>query len=369
MKKGCLFLLVFWVGVGAFWYYRLQGTQFADQQPWISIFLGLSAALVAGNLAGITVALKQKRASSKSPGEWGDGDLICVSGQIRASNQPIVSPLSGKFCSIVEYEIKRRSSSEESSGIPEFRGMLMAQSVIQTMRGAVRVAGFPLFGPEKMRSVSTSGVYLRAAEYLCKTEFKDNPKNPLAMLKDLAAVLNDNDGDVKADFKKKSVNIDSLAAGGSLGPDSDDDLDDEDLDDDDLEDGDEASQEQAPIGSSQSVEPPAEAPSDSRVALVADGLKREGFSFNEVAVENGTDVTVFGTYRAQTQTVDISGGLSHLSHQFHFGKAPAVVGKQLRASVIGTVFWGVVFIASHGYMLNELGYDISGLLRSAGLPL
>ncbi len=349
MKKGCLFLLAFWGALALLWNERLQSSPLADQQPWTGILLGLSATIVVGNIFGLIIAVRQMRASSKTPGEWSDGDLICVSGQIRATKDAVISPLSGKYCSMVEYEMNRFTSDENSNSIPDFRGMLMAPSTIQTMRGAVKVVGFPLFGPDKMRLVSDDQVYKCAAEYLAKTQFKDHPKNPLKMLKDLTDVLKDNDGDVKADFKQQNASVESLESFGSDGADHSYDDEGDEFDEDENEDerGDSST--------------PAEPPSD-RVARIAAGLQNEGYSFKEVAVENGTDVTVFGSYRAPIQAVDISGGLSNLNHQFHFGQVSVVVGKQLRSSIFALVFWGAVFAGSHYWVLEKLGYDVKKIL-------
>ncbi|MBX7136432.1 MAG: hypothetical protein K1X83_00510 [Oligoflexia bacterium] len=313
MKKGCAFLLLIWIAAGAGYFYFLRTTQYADRW-WLPILLGLLFAIVIANLQGILLALKQRGASKKSPREWRDGELVGFSGRIQAVRSPLTAPFSGRAAVIVEYDIKHavRSENNSTDKVSDFMGMLMTPCTVQSSRGQMKMVGFPLLSESYSEHFEEEAHYARAAKYLLTTAFKPRGKNPLTLLKELNEILTDDDGDVRAEFKASDSIIsaeEDLDAGAAL----------------------------------------------NRETALAQDLKDRECWLEEKIIAQGAEVTVFGSYLAKKQAINIGGGMQHLSHQIHLGKLEVVLGKQLRKSVIGSVVWLAIFGAVNWYLAKELG--------------
>ncbi len=340
LKTGCLFLLFLWAALSGAYFYLLQGTEL-EMQYWLPVVLALSVVIAIANFQGILLAISQKRASKKSPHEWRDGELIGISGQVKALRAPVIAPFSGKPCVILEYEISRTTGTGKNrTNSIDFTGMLMAPCAVHTSRGPVRLVGFPLIPQTSHERIENPADLGRAGKYLATTQFKERTKNPLALLKELNEILADDDGDLKADFRNPG------AFPTELEDDYDDDLD-------------------------ESAKPPiasvAERPDElnARANLISARLSDESYTLTETLIPNGAELTVFGTYLAGRKVINIGSGLKNLKHQIHLGAIDSVLAKQFRRAIVWTLLFGTASLAAHWYVGKLLGYPVDELLQSA----
>lgn len=324
MKKSCLLLLVILAASSAGYWLLLKPTVLADKW-WIPLLLGLGVTLVVTNFLGVFQALRFKRASLRPISEWKDGSLVCVSGRLTASD-PVRAPFSDVPSGIVEYEIKHIVKSGDSSNTQiEYSGFLMRPCAIQTQRGAVKIIGFPLLAHARGEDHSDGDAFRRAGEFLTTTTFKEQGKNPLEALRELNAVLSDDDGIVNAHF---------TAAGSWLHK----------ADDhgDDLEDDTESAVDRI-------------AETSPAAKVVSERLLEKGFILHETAIKVGEEITIFGTFRKQKNAVDVGGGMQNISHQLHRGRSSAVVGKTLTKSLIASIVWTAITVAGNWWVLQAAG--------------
>ena len=334
MKKGCLLLLLVLAGSFYGYFQLLKGTSL-EQQYWIPALLAVGAAALVGNLHGIFLALAQKSGASKSRGEWRDGDLVGLSGMIQAQRSPITAPFSGASAAIVEYSIKEKVSGDDGaeSQTEIYSGFLMAPCTVQSMRGSVKLVGFPLMTRIAQETFSEDDSYRRAAEYLSKAILVTKSSNPIAAIKQLNQVLTDSDGDVKADFCSAGAKAHEVSTDvQELRNDRDDSFAGEDLE-----------KKKLPASSMDEI---------------FYNLKYSGLVLYENAIKNGTEVTVFGTYRAQQQALDIGSGLTNLSHSIQLGSLTSVTTKNLGKVVLSSIIWAAIVAAGNWYVLKLIGINI-----------
>ncbi|MCB0310367.1 MAG: hypothetical protein KDD42_03980 [Bdellovibrionales bacterium] len=329
MKKSCLFVLIGWAVLTAGYSYLLGRQALLEQYWWVAPLLALSTVILYGSLQDLLLSYRRNRALTLSGPEWRDGKYVGATGRIQAIGKPLIAPFSGEQAVLVEYEL---ASGEQDSAIPDYRGMLMTPCAIQTSQGSRRIIGFPLLATLKEKTYSDPGDYQRAANFLLSTEFNTTATNPMTLLKDLNQILNDDDGDVRANFKQSDSTLLDFEEDEKL----------EELEDSEL------AASEGPT--------PAE-----RARLVSERLTQGGYILKEKLIKNGEAVTAFGTYRADRQALDIGGGLQNLSHQISLGSSEEVIKKLIARGVGMLIFWGAVFVVSHYFFLVLLEQDPVGL--------
>ena len=302
MKIGCLAIILTMVGVFGAYHQLLAETKLAEMW-WISVLLGIGAGMIVGNIHGLILALKQKRASSRQRSEWQDGDLVVISGKIQTLRSPIIAPFSGTPSVIVEYDIKTPQGSDSPS-VSDYNGFMMAPCSVLSTQGSVNILGFPLLAKVNAVTCPEEADYQRAGEFLKRTTFQERPSNPVKLLKQVTEVISKNDGEIQAHFSSNRILLDLGVEGASS---------------------------------------------------VADQLKAMGATLEEVIVPSGAEVTISGTYRANRQAVEIGGGLNNLSHTLDIGTAAAVTGKNIRQCFIWLIIIGGAFGAGNYFLLKELG--------------
>lgn len=300
MKMGCLAVLLTMAGAFAAYHQIIAGTSLEDKW-WIAALLALAAGMIVGNFHGLLLALRQKRASGKQRSEWQDGDLVVVSGRMQSLRSPMVSPFSATPCVIVEYDIK--TAGEDGPGVAEYNGFMMSSCSVLSTQGSVNVVGFPLLAKVPPHACVEDSDYQRAAEFLKKTTFKDKPSNPLTLLKQLNEVLAKNDGEIQAHFADSKSLVDTRFD----------------------------------------------------ATEIAAELINRGMNLEETLIQNGAEVTISGTYRANRQAIEIGGGLSNLSNTLELGTASSVTGKNIRQCLIWLIVVGGAFGAGNYFLFKELG--------------
>ena len=338
MKVGCIVCLVIFAG-SWFGYFVFLGTTPLAGKSWLPPLLAFSLMIVVFNLWGVLLALKQKVASRKSPNEWRDGELVGICGAV-SSSRPLTAPFSGKPASIVEYEISKTTSSGDSTQKrKECFGFMMTPTSVQGMRGSARIIGFPMFAHIKGESVTGEAAYQNAGAFLMQHDFKPEPGNPLKILSEINAVLSDDDGVVDAHFG--DVTLKECVLAGDYDPEELDRVTDTDDGIDDI-----PPDEDFP-----------EQPIDTEAAAkrLGERLYTSGYDLTETIVAPGQTVTVFGTYRASKQAIDIGSGIANLTHTIQRGEMSSVIGKNLRKSFIALIVWGAIAAAGHWYVGKMVG--------------
>lgn len=338
MKQGCLLLLVVWVG-GFFGYqYLFKATEF-EAMWWIPLLLGLCAAFVVGNVHGILLTLKQIRASKRPQSEWKDGDLVVLSGRIQTTRSPLVAPISGRSAVAVEYEVKTVTSDDSGGATADYRGCLMAPCTLHSSSGQLALVGFPILTDWPSDIFGDDASYKRLGEYFIKTKFEEMPKSPMALISQLNKVLKDDDGEVKADFRKQSV---PDFATGSVSAATSNDDDDADPD---------ATTEAATAGSF--------GPADDAAKFLSDC----GYSLEETIIPNGAEVTAAGTYRAQKRQLNVGSGLTNVAHGIHKGSAQEVFGGKMRQYTIVALIFLAIFLTANYFLLTRIGIEPQELIK------
>ena len=312
MKKGCLFLLFVWVAVAGAYGYFLRETEI-HHMWWIPILFGLGAAMIMGNIQGIFLALKQKKASRLSPHQWKDGDYVVTSGRISATRSPISAPFSGTPSCIVEYELKR---GDNPAG--DYMGFLMTPSVIMTNQGSAKIVGFPMLAEITGSPVMDDEAYTRAGLYFSQCKFEKKATNPFTLISQLNAVLADDDGEVKADFCDSKATLHQVESTNA----------------------DEISQE------------------------ITERILDSGYRLEETLIKHGDEVTVSGTYRQAKQAIDIGSGIKNITHSLKLGSVSASTSKLLTQSIITIIIIGGIFLGGNWIMLKQLGIDPQELINS-----
>ena len=319
MKKGCLLILSVWLAVSAGYFYLFHGT-FYEHLIWLPIALGFGAMIVAANLQGILLAIQQKRAAQIPLRQWQDGQYVVVSGKISPIGEAIAAPFSGAPSCFVEYEIKR---GEETAGA--YSGFLMTPSTIMTKLGTVRVIGFPMLAEITSTRCYDDADFQRAGEYLSKCKFQEKASNPIAAIAQLNSVMENQDGQLKADYVTKGASLH------------------EDLESDETD---------ASSGENSEV---SAAPAMTPAQIIAYRIGQSSYLLEETLIKTGTEVTVTGTFRKAKQAIEIGSGLKNLSHTLKLGSVAQSTGKLLVKSIVMTLLFGAIFAAANVFVLNKIG--------------
>jgi hypothetical protein len=330
MKKSCLLFIAI-LAASFYGYMQLLKSTPLDHKIWIPALLSIGLAALVANVLAIFMALRQKSGASKPRSDWRDGELVGISGMIQAQRSPIVAPFSGANCAIVEYSIKKRVFTDDGSGGSEleiYNGFLMAPCIVQGMLGSVSLVGFPLTVNIPQETFGDDQAYRRAANYLATASVVEKSSNPMTAIKQLNQVLADDDGQLRADFCNAGETAHITEKDLPLN---------------------------APAQTeSQELNEQPPTPADE----IFNNLRNASNILSERALKNGTEVTVFGTYRAQKQALDIGSGLTNLSHTIQLGSLSANTSKNIRKAVIASIVWALIVGAGNYFVLKSIGINI-----------
>jgi hypothetical protein len=113
---------------------------------WLAAFiLAGGAALVLGSLQGLAGARRNSEAPETPPEEWRDGTTIRLGGVIRARQQPLTTPVTGRAAVIYQYEVwpQTRPNTMHGRRREGASGMDMTECDLETRWGRIAVTGFP----------------------------------------------------------------------------------------------------------------------------------------------------------------------------------------------------------------------------------
>lgn len=204
MKRGCLLSLLIW-GACAYGYWYFTHARLIPPLDWIGpLVAGLIMTLVIGALRNAVAAARDamKFSSTTVPGERPqDGEIVTVSGHIRAGGSPMRAPLSGKPAVLYAYEISHTVQSKNSvEDRNDFAGYGAASASIDSSTGSMRLLGFPMLDAFDKQSVDNAAE--AAAKYIEETKFTDlTGFHPGAMYREIKELMTDDDGRLKKDWR------------------------------------------------------------------------------------------------------------------------------------------------------------------------
>lgn len=250
-----------------------------EYHVWIQIVMAVLALAFSGNVWGILVAIKQKKAL----GNLKDGELCGFSGRVSAKQRPLEAPFSKKPSVFVEYEALKSVGTQSSRRTIGYKGLMMVPSILSSMKGTVTLKGFPFMS--QIPKDVIPGAHDRAKEFLSTVQFNEgNPINAIQRALDQEI----------PEFHTK--------------------LGDPELD--------------------------------------------ESFQLIESIIPQGAEVTVFGKFDSQTNTLDIGAGLSDVNNSIQLGKGEDVTRRAVRNSILFTLFFGALLSIGFIIVYELLGVDV-----------
>jgi len=211
MKKGCWFALLTWgLAAAAYWYW-LRDRFDPPANIWVPIIAGFFMAMVVGMIRTAFSAIgdvRRVRRALEPGGFMGeqpkDGENIAVAGHIRPLGMPLTAPFSHKQAVLYNYDVEHpgSSSSRNNTGpVKDYSGLALTPSVIDTMRGQVKLLCFPqLEGVQKEVAFGPDALH-NAEEYIRKTEWASMGLNPAQMYREVRELLTDDDGEIRKNFR------------------------------------------------------------------------------------------------------------------------------------------------------------------------
>ena len=302
MKTGCALSLIFLVG-GYFAGNYLIGRTTIQSQHWVPYVYGIGVMLVFLNAWGIFQALLKKRAAGRQASEWKTGDLVVLSATIHAKRQALIAPFSKQQAVMVEYAIKEEDESEESISSNLYFGFLMTPCTLRSAQGSQSLLGFQNLPDFSKQILFHQTAFPSAIEFVRTTNFKPIAGNPITVASELRAIFRDNDGDVNANYAAPEARFLEVMQ-----------------------------------------------------AQQADNLKGldpyRGFTLEEKLIPNGAEVTISGTYDADTNSIHIGDSIKHLDHSLALGAAAVTSNRPIVIAIIITLVFGSVLAAATYFLLT-----------------
>jgi len=195
VKKGCGLIVGLWIVLAAaYGYIAWQKTHEWVPSAMIAVLGGTFAAVLLGSVIGLFTGARDhgalRRAINGEP--FRDGRLEAASGAIRPLAAALEAPFTGRSCVAYEYDVK-----QPGAGHSEFAGFALTPSVIDTLRGSVRVLGWPIQDtfPQQAAAVGLD----RGEAYLHTATFE--PLGPTTILSVMNELLADDDGAIRKDLR------------------------------------------------------------------------------------------------------------------------------------------------------------------------
>jgi hypothetical protein len=211
MKRGCSFFLVTWAAFAAVYWYFINHRLPAPANVWVPIGAGFFMAIVIGVIRTAIASADDARRVRRAlePGgfmgeERKDGETIVAGGTIRPLGEALITPFSHKRAVLYSYEVERPGpqTRNQSGTVKDYSGFALTPSVIDTMRGQVKLLCFPqlegvekevAFGPD---AVPNAQAYIRDTQWTPMSGF-----NPTQIYREVKEMLTDDDGQLRKDWR------------------------------------------------------------------------------------------------------------------------------------------------------------------------
>ncbi len=211
MKRGCLIALLTWAAFSAVYWQFIHDRLNPPANLWVSIGAGFFMAIVIGAIrTAFTSAADARRArrAIEPAGFMGeqpnDGETVAVAGTIRPLGDALLAPFSHKRAVLYSYEIEHPGpmTRNQSGPMKDYSGFALTPSVIDSMRGQVKLLCFPqleavekevVFGPDAM---TNAAAYIRDTQWTPMEGF-----NPGQIFREVKEMLTDDDGQIRKDWR------------------------------------------------------------------------------------------------------------------------------------------------------------------------
>jgi len=213
MKRGCLVALLTWAAFSAVYWHFIHERLNPPANLWVPIGAGFFMAIVIGVIRtaiGSAADARRVRRSLEPAGFMGeqpkDGETIVVAGTIRPLGQALTAPFSHKRAVLYNYEVERPGprTRNQSGTVKDYSGFALTPSVIDSMRGQVKLLCFPqleavekevAFGDD---AVSNATAYIRDTQWTSMEGF-----NPTQIYREVKEMLTDDDGQIRKDWRMR----------------------------------------------------------------------------------------------------------------------------------------------------------------------
>jgi hypothetical protein len=194
MWKGCLALLVVLVAAILLELRQIRALELPHAWP-AAVVLGVLVTLVVGSIQGIVQAWARRAKPESGPAEWRDGEVVRVGGRLRAGAALLRAPFSGRQAAFYQYwATEVRAETDLVQTLAAFRGMDQTPWELDTAYGRIRLNGIPRmreFLPVNHDSTAIRG---EMARHLANVEWRVAPGIWTASLAEgEAALANKND--------------------------------------------------------------------------------------------------------------------------------------------------------------------------------
>jgi hypothetical protein len=211
MKKGCLVALLTWAAFSAVYWHFIHDRLNPPANLWVSIGAGFFMAIVIGAIrtAFASAADARRVRRALEPGGFveeppKDGETIVVAGTIRPLGQALTAPFSHKRAVLYSYEIEHEgpSTRSQSGPVKDYSGFALTPSVIDSMRGPVKLLCFPQLEAVEKEVAFGADAIANATAYIRDTPWTSMEGfNPAQIYREVKEMLTDDDGQIRKDWR------------------------------------------------------------------------------------------------------------------------------------------------------------------------
>ena len=130
--------------------------------------------------------------------------VIGIAGTIRPLGEALLAPFSRKRAVLYSYEVEhdRPSMRNEMRTVKDYSGFALTPSVIDSMRGAVKLLCYPQLEAVEKDVVISPDAVTNAKEYIANTQWTSMESfNPGQIYREVREMLTDDDGQIRKDWR------------------------------------------------------------------------------------------------------------------------------------------------------------------------
>lgn len=347
MWKGCVLFLVLF---GAAYAVELQLLPPAGEPyRWIfALLLGFLVTLLLSSAWGLLHSFGRWRLARRDISTWRDHELVAVSGQLQPLRGALKAPFTLRDAVLYEYQVARpvqSSGKNQPSERIELSGMAMARCGVYTNSGVIQVTGVPAMTHVKQEQFVGVNFRQQAARYIAATRWRKHSGSLVQGFQEMVTSLSSPDAETKQDHAHRDTHLPVLLS----------------------DDHSNASTEVSSTGGRGPGDPGVGAPAPGSLAERIDRLLQQANAkFRERVVEAGATVTLFGMYRANTRTIDMTNDMFDSNRALYLGSLQQVVGKLIVKAFLGLVFVSGITVAAHYGAFYESGHYLDKIADFIG---
>ena len=210
MKKACLVGLLPWAALSAAYWLWLHQHLNPPADVWVAVIAGFFMSVVIGALRNAMAAAADARRVRRAVEPGGgfveqpvDGATIAVAGTIRPLGEALLAPFSRRRAVLYSFEIEHENPSTRGDmrDVKDFSGFALTPSVIDSMRGAVKLLCYPQLEAVPKETITSPDAITNAQEYIAGTQWTSMGLNPAAIYREVKDLLTDDDGYVRKDWR------------------------------------------------------------------------------------------------------------------------------------------------------------------------